>query len=255
MRTLSIVPRAYRRIMAAARVLFHGYPVISTGENSAMETERAAIPKLQFGSKPAPKFSDEDLLNLKEKFGYPFKLTLGCGDQHDLGSGYIHVDIRETAITNLVAPVESTGLPKQSCDVIIAWNVLEHVSWRQTQSTLQHWFELLQPSGRLALSVPNLKKLALDILEADSMVYTQRQDRGGHIIEHLYGGQHYDGSYHLAGWKPEWLAEELRRIGFTIEFVGTGNLQDFGFPFDMPAGASSGANGWDMLAIAERTSD
>ena len=253
-RSSSLVARSYRRLLAAMHVLLYGNPPSDATGNATLAPKQAVPPKLQLGSKTAPRLSESDLEKLKQSFGYPFKLNLGCGDEDHLGQDYIHIDIRSSPITDMVAPVESTGLPDQSCCVIIAWNVLEHVSWRQTQATLQHWFDLLQPNGRLALSTPNLEKLAYDVLEADSVVYTKRQDRGGHIIEHLYGGQDYDGNYHVAGWKPSWLAEELERVGFRVEAIGDGNLKDFGFPFNKPAGVLPGANGWDMLAIATRPS-
>ena len=249
----SIVIRLYRRARAVVHVLLYGYP-IPTAPESSSTIKPAALPKLQFGNKYTPPLSANFLGRLKKKFGYPFKLNLGCGDKGHLGQDYIHIDIRKSPITDFVAPVESTGLPNGSCEIIIAWNVLEHVSWRQTQATLQHWFDLLLPEGRLALSIPNLEKLALDIIESESIIFKGREDRGGNIIEHLYGGQDYDGNYHVAGWKPGWLETELSSIGFLVETISAGNLKDFGFPFDMPAGTLSGANGWDMLAIAKRPS-
>lgn len=243
----SIVKRLYRRARAVVHVLLYGYPIPAASESSSA-IKPAALPKLQFGNKYTPPLSANFLGRLKKKFGYPFKLNLGCGDEDHLGQDYIHIDIRKSPITDFVAPVESTGLPNGSCEIIIAWNVLEHVSWRQTQATLQHWFDLLLPEGRLALSIPNLEKLALDIIESD-FSYTDRD-----IIEHLYGGQDYDGNYHVAGWKPGWLETELSSIGFLVETISAGNLKDFGFPFDMPAGTLPGANRWDMLAIAKRPS-
>ena len=68
------------------------------------------------------------------------------------------------------------------------------------------------------------------------------------------GGQDYDGNYHVAGWRPGWLASELKEIGFEVKFVGDGNVQDFGLPFERQAGVLRGANGWDMLAVAARPS-
>ena len=247
-----IITRLYKRVRAVVHVFLYGY--ISTPDYSKNDSpiKQAAPPKMQFENKTTPLFSENFIDKLKNKFGYPFKLNLGCGDKEHLGQDYIHIDIRKSPITDLVTPVESTGLPSQSCTVIIAWNVLEHVSWRKTQLTLQHWFDLLKPGGRLALSIPNLEKLAIDILESDSMIFTNRNDRGGHIIEHLYGGQDYDGNYHVAGWKPSWLEKELKSAGFLIENIGDGNLKDFGFHFNMSAGTLGGANGWDMLAIAQR---
>jgi len=196
---------------------------------------------------------EKDIQQLKDKFGYPFKLNIGCGPTRF--NGYINIDFRETGTTDLVADAQNIELPRESCNLIVAWSVLEHISWRETQATLKHWHSLLAPGGVLAVNVPNLKKLAEDILASDSVEYFGRKDRKGHIIEHLYGGQDYPGNYHCAGWKPEWLKKELRKAGFKIKFIGDGWLHDFGIDVGEKIGASvikGSANGWDMMAIAKK---
>ena len=259
-KNLSLLPRISGRarvvslaLKGVARATLRGTLPENSSDSVAVIVP-AVPPESQLANKDDVILCEQDIEGLKNKFGYPFKLNLGCGDQGRVSDEYIHIDIRDTPITDIVSGVGLLKFPPQSCEVIFAWNVLEHISWRQTGPTLLHWFSLLRPAGLLVMSVPNLDKLATDILDADSKIYTARSDRGGNIIEYLYGGQDYDGNYHFAGWRPGWLASELKEIGFEVKFVGDGNVQDFGLPFERQAGVLRGANGWDMLAVAARPS-
>lgn len=196
---------------------------------------------------------EEKLLQqLKEKFGYPFRLNIGCGKQKF--PGYLNIDFRETPATDLVRDVRNLDLPPKSSSIIIAWSVLEHISWRETEKILRHWKDILLPGGKLILNVPNLEKMAEDIIASDSVDYQGREDRGGHIIEHLFGGQDYEGNVHLAGWKPDWLEKELKKAGFKVCFIGDGFAKDFGVEpeLNLASGLVKGARGWDMLAVAEK---
>jgi hypothetical protein len=233
-------------LRGVAQATLHG----TLSEGSVAIIKPAVPPTSQIGGVNEVTFSEQDIVELKKKFGYPFKLNLGCGDGGHVSDDFIHIDIRDTAITDIVSGVGLLDFPPESCEVIFAWNVLEHISWRQTDPTLSHWLSLLQPDGILVMSIPNLEKLSIDILNANSVIYTDRSDRGGNIMEHLYGGQDYDGNYHFAGWKPDWLASKLKDIGFEVRFIGDGNVKDFGLPFERKAGLLGGANGWDMMAVA-----
>lgn len=74
------------------------------------------------------------------------RLNLGCGPNPM--PGYRNLDI-EAEIGDL--PVDDG-----SCDEIRASHVLEHVSYKRTESVLRHWFSKLRPGGIVKIAVPNL---------------------------------------------------------------------------------------------------
>ena len=83
------------------------------------------------------------------------KLNVGCGNVHRL-DGYVHVDARETPITDLVCDAWAIDLPPGHVAEVYSRHMLEHLPRHQAILTLRSWFQLLAPGGRLHVVVPDI---------------------------------------------------------------------------------------------------
>lgn len=117
------------------------------------------------------------------------KLNLGCGP--DIKEGYINVDIRPLPGVDLVADICSLSLEPESVDKIVAYDVLEHISFLLTSMVLHSWIELLKPGGTIVVRVPDLAKI-LDRFVNSKLPTFEAQRL-------VYGGQDYEHNVHRAG--------------------------------------------------------
>ena len=132
------------------------------------------------------------------------KLNIGCGDVKI--EGYIGVDLRKTDAVDLIHDV-SLPFPFQNntCEDIIADDILEHFSFRMTEGIFKMWVGLLKRGGRIRLMVPNL--------EAHFKIWQEKCENGKEIgiermREILYGKQDYKGNTHYTTFTV-WAVEDL----------------------------------------------
>lgn len=115
--------------------------------------------------------------------------------------------------------------PDDAFSEIYASHVLEHFDYNiELVNALKEWNRILEPGGRLSISVPDLDVLAglfltKDRLTLDDRFYVMRMIFGGHMDK-------YD--YHVAGLNEEFLTLFLTHVGFVnIRRVpGFGLFQD-----------------------------
>lgn len=93
---------------------------------------------------------------------------------------------------------------------IYASHVVEHLDYKnELITTLKEWCRVLEPGGRISISVPDMDALARlflsDQLVAQERFFVMRMLFGGHIDK-------YD--YHVVGLNEEFLSEFLELAGF-----------------------------------------
>lgn len=103
----------------------------------------------------------------------PVKLNLGCRTK-PLPT-YINIDIDPN---NSYADVidnayELNKFNDESCDLIEAVHMFEHLSYAESDKALAVWFKKLKPNGILRLSVPDMTKAAALLLLTDDKKLTK----------------------------------------------------------------------------------
>lgn len=93
---------------------------------------------------------------------------------------------------------------------IYASHIVEHLDYKdELITTLKEWNRVLEPGGRICISVPDMDVLAQlflsDQLDVQERFFVMRMMFGGHIDQ-------YD--YHVVGLNEEFLTEFLEVAGF-----------------------------------------
>lgn len=134
------------------------------------------------------------------------KLNLGGGDVRE--EGYVNVDLRPDC-ADVLADVRDLPFGSNSASDILAMDILEHFPVSSTLPILHHWFDLLEPGGRISIRVPNLYQLARFIVNDYEV---------GNAIQNIYGGHKFgpDGAWdaHHTGWTPAMVFGILGEVGF-----------------------------------------
>ena len=135
----------------------------------------------------------------------PLWLHFGCGEVAD--ARFVNVDARPFRHVDYITKSPSMpAIPAGRAQLIYACHVFEHISYHKGQrETLLRWREMLQPGGRLMLSVPDFEK-----------IIALREERGFEAIQPaLMGGQDYPGNFHYALFTQDHLRKLLLQAGFT----------------------------------------
>lgn len=117
------------------------------------------------------------------------KLNLGCGT--DIKKGFCNVDIRKIDGVDMVADVRSLPVPDNSIEEINAYDVLEHLPFQETVSTLTHWIDKLKPGGKIIVRVPDLEKILRKLVNNELPAFEAQRL--------VFGGQDYPENFHSAG--------------------------------------------------------
>lgn len=150
----------------------------------------------------------------------PLYLNLGCG--LDVREGFVNIDLFSDDSRVVYGDVRNLQLPDNSADGIIASDILEHFSHRETQNVLREWARVLKPHGELVIRCPSLKlqmqAYMNGVWDADVASYM------------IFGGQTNPGDYHCIGFDEMSLRRRLTDVGLTVESCEEENLpQDKGF--------------------------
>lgn len=133
------------------------------------------------------------------------KLHVGCGSVAI--PEYVNVDIRYLPNVDVVDNAEYLRhFARETITDIYACHVLEHFCRWRIPAVMKRWFDLLQPEGRLFLSVPDF--------EAIVAYYTKTKDLKS-LIGLLHGGQDYAENTHYTSWDFHTLKDVLSEAGFT----------------------------------------
>jgi predicted SAM-dependent methyltransferase len=99
-----------------------------------------------------------------------------------------------------------------SIAAIYASHVLEHFYYgigNELNDTLSEWYRVLQPGGKLYISVPNLKILCWLYLNPNLMALERH-----HLMRIIFGGQTNQFDVHKVGFDSDILAMYLEEAGF-----------------------------------------
>ena len=106
---------------------------------------------------------------------------------------------------------------------IYAAHVLEHFDYNgELMATLREWHRVLEPEGRLMVSVPDLDVLAKLLLSKNDLKLMLK-DRF-EIMRMIFGGHADEHDYHVAGLNEDFLTEFLSAAGF----VNVRRVEEFG---------------------------
>lgn len=88
------------------------------------------------------------------------RLNLGCGQ--DIRAGYLNVDIfpaDKTVTRGDFRNLDACGIKDESCDEIVARNILGHIKVSQILGIASHWAKKLKPGGEIFIESPNYNQL------------------------------------------------------------------------------------------------
>lgn len=161
------------------------------------------------------------------------KLELGSG--YSPTEGYLHLDLNPHADPDVLAP--AFPLPAAWADrfeEIRAVDVLEHLSYRDTDLALANWAATLAPGGRLFVQVPDAATVMRWYVEGDPRLLERIPDDlhqtreagaawrllGGHADgEAVHDGDDWRWNAHFALFSRDSLWLALERAGLLVELI------------------------------------
>jgi len=159
--------------------------------------------KLSYG------FSNNNALGkLPNQLPFPLKLNLGCGN--DFKAGFINLDLFSETPDVVYMDIRNLEFMDNTVDYILASDVLEHFSHRETNKLLNEWSRVLKPGGEIEIRCPNLKLQIQAYLRGD-----WNADIASYMI---FGGQTNPGDYHCIGFDENSIKNHLAAAGFEVTY-------------------------------------
>ena len=133
------------------------------------------------------------------------KLHVGCGNV--ILPGWINLDIEKLPGVDIQDDIRTLEeIEDNSCDLIYASHVLEHVGRNEFGNVLRVWNKKLKVNGVLRLAVPDFEKAINWYRKTGSIL---------DIVGLVSGGQKSDFDYHKMIYDKKHLTETLEKCGFT----------------------------------------
>lgn len=138
------------------------------------------------------------------------------GGEHPQSSSTVRVDIRAIPgkVDVVCNAISMPMFPDNEFDKIYARHVIEHWSFRETDTLLKEWRRVLKSGGELEVHCPDLDKLVQNYLNRTFDGYTGRNFTMSLFSYYVYGGQEYPDNTHRTGWNFATLSAILTRCGF-----------------------------------------
>ena len=153
--------------------------------------------------------------------GAEMKLNIGCG--RDIRPGFVNMDWNAGPGVDLVCDARVLPFSDGSAAYILANDILEHFSWRETKTVLDGWTRVLQHKGLLELRVPSLEGL-IRLYLVRPRGWRVEDGRGvDPVIERLFGGQDFPGNTHFTTFDSRSLEELLQDSYRVLEIGPDGN--------------------------------
>lgn len=132
------------------------------------------------------------------------KLHVGCGNV--ILPGWTNLDIEKLPGVDIVDDITTlTKIPDNSCDIIYASHVLEHVGRNEFEDVIRIWNYKLKKNGILRIAVPDFEKV---------IIWYQRTKHIIDIVGLVSGGQKTKYDYHKMIYDKKSLTEILLKMGF-----------------------------------------
>ena len=149
------------------------------------------------------------------------KLNIGCG--RDIRAAFVNIDRNPGPGVTVICDARALPFADGCASHIIASDILEHFSWRETRKVLKGWTRLLRPGGLLDLRVPSLDGLVKLYLVRPRGWRIEDGHGVDPIVERLFGGQDYPGNTHLTTFDARALEDLLRDDYAILELGPDGN--------------------------------
>lgn len=134
----------------------------------------------------------------------PLMLNLGCGK--DVRDKFINIDLFSDDPRVVRMDIRKLDFSDNSVDLILASDVLEHFSHRQTDDILKEWSRVLAPGAEIIIRCPSLR------LQLNAYM---RGDWDADIASYMiFGGQTNPGDYHCVAFDEITIKKHLLAAGF-----------------------------------------
>jgi predicted SAM-dependent methyltransferase len=146
-----------------------------------------------------------------------FALNLGSGDRTFTFYPHraykcINLDYRflkdKTAI---VADVKALPFKNETFDYVLASDIIEHFTIKETKNLLLEWQRVLKPNGILEIRTPNLTFLAIAYVKG--LTDHSHPHPADFFSYHAFGGQDYPGNFHYVIFDRSWLSIICKECG------------------------------------------
>lgn len=181
-------------------------------ENLSNETERQepeipAMNRLQFTNDLQHGFANKTASGtMPNPLPSPLYLNLGCGK--DVREDFVNVDLFSNDASVVAMDIRKLNIAPNSADYILASDVLEHFSHRETDQILKEWARVLKPGGVLEIRCPSLKL---------QMQAYMRGDWNADIASYMiFGGQTNPGDYHCVAFDEQSIRNHLTHAGLEV---------------------------------------
>lgn len=96
---------------------------------------------------------------------------------------------------------------------LYASHILEHLDYvDEINSALAEWYRVLEPGGKLYISVPDMDVLTRLFQDRENLTIDDRFL----VMRMMFGGHTDDYDYHMVGLNEEFLSEFLKAVGFKL---------------------------------------
>ncbi|MBK9249242.1 MAG: glycosyltransferase [Ignavibacteria bacterium] len=180
---------------------------ISTSTTPTTSMSNEPLNRLQFTDNIRGGFSNKNArATMPNPLPSPLYLNLGCG--LDVRDGFVNVDLFSDDERVVLMDIRTIDLPDNVADGVLASDVLEHFSHRETDQILREWARALKPGGEIIIRCPSLR-LQMQAYHNG----TWDADVASYMI---FGGQTNPGDYHCIGFDERSIRKHLEQAGFEI---------------------------------------
>ncbi|HPD34094.1 MAG TPA: methyltransferase domain-containing protein, partial [Candidatus Kapabacteria bacterium] len=135
-------------------------------------------------------------------------LMLHLGSQGVVLDGFDNLDAQPQSSKEIQCDVRQLPYSNESADMILAIDLLQVYSHRETDAVLKEWVRVLKKGGSMILSVPDLKRILNDYYSGNLPISEANQ--------YIFGKQANDYDYHYNGFDDMSLQKHLQSAGLQI---------------------------------------
>jgi predicted SAM-dependent methyltransferase len=132
------------------------------------------------------------------------KLHIGCG--HVILPKWVNLDIQPSEGVQIIDDARILNkIENNSCDIIYACHILEHISRNEVQKVLNKWFLKIKTGGKLRLAVPDFEKITQRYMDTKNL---------GEVVGLIIGGHKDEWDKHGMVFDKNILTNMLLKSGF-----------------------------------------
>jgi len=135
-------------------------------------------------------------------------LMIHLGSQGVLLDGFENLDAQPQSDKEIPCDVRKLPYPSDSADMIVAIDLLQVFSHRETDAVLTEWARILKKGGVMILSVPDLKIILQEYYNGNLPITD--------VNQYLFGKQMNDYDYHYNSFDELSLQRHLQAAGLQV---------------------------------------